>query len=68
MADGLIDLEDLKRAIDKDTILVSIMYANNEIGVVQPHQGNRRHLPRAQRALSHGRGTGRGQDPRQRHH
>jgi len=35
-ADGLIDLEDLKRAIDDKTILVSIMAANNEIGVVQP--------------------------------
>ena len=35
-ADGLIDLEDLKRAIDDQTILVSIMYANNEIGVIQP--------------------------------
>jgi len=35
-ADGLIDIEDLKRAMDKDTILVSIMYANNEIGVIQP--------------------------------
>ena len=35
-ADGLIDLEDLKRAIDDQTILVSIMYANNEIGVLQP--------------------------------
>ncbi|WP_442307486.1 IscS subfamily cysteine desulfurase [Terriglobus sp. YAF25] len=35
-ADGLIDIEDLKRAIDDKTILVSIMYANNEIGVVQP--------------------------------
>lgn len=35
-ADGLIDMEDLKRAIDDQTILVSIMYANNEIGVVQP--------------------------------
>src|ERR1700723_1188993 len=35
-ADGLIDLEDLKRAIDDKTILVSIMYANNEIGVIQP--------------------------------
>jgi cysteine desulfurase len=35
-ADGLIDLEDLKRAIDDKTILVSIMYANNEIGVLQP--------------------------------
>jgi cysteine desulfurase len=35
-ADGLIDIEDLRRAMDKDTILVSIMYANNEIGVIQP--------------------------------
>ena len=35
-ADGLIDLEDLKRAFDDKTILVSIMFANNEIGVVQP--------------------------------
>jgi cysteine desulfurase len=34
--DGLIDLEDLKRAIDDKTILVSIMAANNEIGVLQP--------------------------------
>jgi cysteine desulfurase len=37
-ADGLIDLEDLKRAMDDQTILVSIMYANNEIGVIQPVQ------------------------------
>ena len=35
-ADGLIDLDDLKRAIDDKTILVSIMAANNEIGVIQP--------------------------------
>jgi len=35
-ADGLIDLDDLKRAIDDKTILVTIMIANNEIGVVQP--------------------------------
>jgi len=35
-ADGLIDIEDLKRAMDDKTILVSIMIANNEIGVVQP--------------------------------
>ncbi|QMV18988.1 IscS subfamily cysteine desulfurase [Granulicella sp. 5B5] len=37
-ADGLIDIEDLKRAMDDQTILVSIMYANNEIGVIQPVQ------------------------------
>ena len=34
--DGLIDLADLKRAIDDKTILVTIMAANNEIGVLQP--------------------------------
>jgi cysteine desulfurase len=34
--DGIIDLEDLRRAIDDQTILVSIMAANNEIGVLQP--------------------------------
>jgi cysteine desulfurase len=33
---GLIDLEDLKRAMDDKTILVTIMAANNEIGVLQP--------------------------------
>ena len=35
-ADGLINLEDLKRAMDDKTILVTIMTANNEIGVLQP--------------------------------
>ncbi|MCL6544227.1 MAG: IscS subfamily cysteine desulfurase [Bryobacteraceae bacterium] len=34
--DGLIDLELLRRSIRPDTILVSIMHANNEIGVLQP--------------------------------
>src|SRR5438445_2093953 len=34
-ADGLLDLEVLKAAIRPDTILVSVMYVNNEIGVVQ---------------------------------
>src|ERR1700728_1694355 len=34
--DGLVDLDDLKRAMDEKTILVTIMYANNEIGVLQP--------------------------------
>ncbi len=34
--DGLIDLEELKNAIRPDTILVSVMVANNEIGVIQP--------------------------------
>jgi len=34
--DGRIDLDDLKRAMDEKTILVTIMAANNEIGVLQP--------------------------------
>jgi cysteine desulfurase len=34
--DGLVDLDDLKRAIDDKTILVTLMAANNEIGVLQP--------------------------------
>ena len=34
--DGLVDLEDLKQAITDRTLLVSIMAANNEIGVLQP--------------------------------
>ncbi|MCR9296242.1 MAG: cysteine desulfurase [bacterium] len=33
---GMIDLERLSTAIDEDTALVSVMLANNEIGVVQP--------------------------------
>jgi cysteine desulfurase len=35
-ADGLIDLGQLEAAIKPTTILVAIMYANNEIGVIQP--------------------------------
>ncbi len=35
-AEGLIDLKELEAAIKPTTILIAIMYANNEIGTVQP--------------------------------
>jgi cysteine desulfurase len=34
--EGTIDLEKLKEAVDKETVLVSIQIANNEIGTIQP--------------------------------
>lgn len=33
---GLVNLDDVKKAIKKETILVSIMHANNEIGTIEP--------------------------------
>ncbi|MBQ0000905.1 MAG: cysteine desulfurase NifS [Clostridiales bacterium] len=33
---GLVKLDELKRAITPETILVSVMFANNEIGIIQP--------------------------------
>ena len=34
--EGLINPDDIRRVITKETILISIMHANNEIGVIQP--------------------------------
>jgi len=33
---GLVDPEDVRRAITKDTILITIMHANNEVGTIEP--------------------------------
>ena len=35
-SDGIISLDELRAAIREDTILITIMYANNEIGSIQP--------------------------------
>ena len=35
-ADGVVTVEDVKNAIREDTCLVTVMFANNEIGTVQP--------------------------------
>lgn len=33
---GLVDLEEVRRAITKETILISIIHANNEVGTIEP--------------------------------
>jgi cysteine desulfurase len=35
-SNGVVDLETLEKAIKKETILISVMFANNEIGTIQP--------------------------------
>ena len=35
-SDGLVNVSELEKAIRPDTVLVSIMYANNEIGTIEP--------------------------------
>ncbi|MGI6070748.1 MAG: cysteine desulfurase family protein [Blautia sp.] len=53
-AQGVISLEDLEQALREDTILVSIMYVNNEIGSVQPIEAAGRLIhAKAPRALFH---------------
>ncbi|MGM0523715.1 MAG: cysteine desulfurase family protein [Bacillota bacterium] len=37
-ASGVVKVEDIKQAVRKDTILVSVMHINNEIGTIQPIQ------------------------------
>ncbi|MDQ7083204.1 MAG: aminotransferase class V-fold PLP-dependent enzyme [Aquificota bacterium] len=55
---GVVDLEDLERLIDGDTILVSVMYVSNEFGTVQPVEGDSENMRGKRCSLSHRRGSG----------
>jgi cysteine desulfurase len=35
-SDGIVDPDDVKKAIRRDTILITVMHANNEVGTIQP--------------------------------
>lgn len=43
-SDGLVSYDDVRNAIRDDTILVSIMYVNNEVGTIQPVEDIGRHV------------------------
>ncbi|MFA5128387.1 MAG: cysteine desulfurase family protein [Patescibacteria group bacterium] len=50
---GIVKLEDFKKAIQPETILVSIMYVNNEVGTIQPIQ----EISRIVKEVNAGRGN-----------
>ncbi|HHX94600.1 MAG TPA: cysteine desulfurase [Clostridia bacterium] len=48
---GIIDLEELKETLREDTVLVSVMYVNNETGAIQPVEEIGRFLKEARRDI-----------------
>ncbi|WP_252502613.1 cysteine desulfurase family protein [Sporosarcina sp. Marseille-Q4943] len=52
-AEGLISLEELEKKVKKDTILVSIMHVNNEIGTIQPIRQCAELIKKNSRAVFH---------------
>lgn len=52
-AAGAISLEELRQKVRKDTILVSIMHVNNEIGAIQPIEAAAKIIHEQSRALFH---------------
>ena len=50
---GRVELETLQAAITEDTILVSVMYVNNEVGTIQPIQEIGRWLAQYPKVLFH---------------
>ncbi|MCR4429910.1 MAG: cysteine desulfurase [Tepidanaerobacteraceae bacterium] len=51
--EGFIDVEELQKALRPDTILVSIMYVNNEVGSIQPVEEAAAHINRNRKTLFH---------------
>lgn len=51
--EGVVDLSDFEKKIRKETALVSIMYANNEIGTIQPIRALHSILKKKSKALFH---------------
>ncbi|MCM3712090.1 cysteine desulfurase family protein [Sporosarcina luteola] len=52
-AQGLISIEELEKKLRKDTILVSIMHVNNEIGTIQPIRQCAELIKKSSRAVFH---------------
>ena len=58
--DGLISAENVEEALRDDTILVSLMHVNNEVGRHYRHRGDRRHRTLPRHRVPCGRGARRG--------
>ncbi|WP_433743706.1 cysteine desulfurase family protein [Falsibacillus pallidus] len=52
-SDGSVDIEDVKRAVRNETILVSLMHVNNEVGTIQPIKEIGKWLSKHSQALFH---------------
>jgi cysteine desulfurase len=52
--DGIVDPKDVKKALRPETVLVSIMYANNEIGTLQPIKDIAREIRHYKKGLDRG--------------
>ncbi|MET1014365.1 MAG: cysteine desulfurase family protein, partial [Paenisporosarcina sp.] len=51
--DGIVSIEDLQSKLRKDTVLVSVMHINNEIGSIQPIAELAMHIKKYSRAIFH---------------
>ncbi|MEK7084491.1 MAG: cysteine desulfurase family protein [Patescibacteria group bacterium] len=54
-SEGIVSIEDFKKALRKETALVSIMYANNEVGSIQPIAEIGREILKFRKQLEYGR-------------